>query len=202
MKYKNKKYRSQLPRHPKWDYRWDASYFITICTKDREHFFDKVENGIMILSPAGEIAHQYFAEIPQYFPFVELDSFQVMPNHVHGIITINKDNIEKPDLDSLQCNESSGDDDQNPAKIDNQDKNEHFSSISPKPGSLATIIRSYKSACTEKINKIQNDFHFQWQSRFHDHIIRDYKSYLRISEYIKRNPKNWKEDNHNIRNNK
>ena len=61
--------------------------------------------------------------------------------------------------------------------------------ISPKPGSLSAIIRSYKSAVTRHANRL--GFPFAWQPRFHDHIIRNENEYLRIHHYNLNNPKNW-----------
>jgi REP element-mobilizing transposase RayT len=46
-------------------------------------------DGEMQLSPTGILVEKYWHEIPQHFPYVELGSFVVMPNHVHGIIIIN-----------------------------------------------------------------------------------------------------------------
>lgn len=68
-------------------------------------------------------------------------------------------------------------------------KNIHMSSISPSTGSLATIIRSYKSAVTKSIHEIDPDF--QWQQSFYDHIIRTGMELARIRDYIKSNPKKW-----------
>ena len=47
-----------------WDYRWDGAYFITICTKDRKHFFGEIKNKKMILSNIGVIADILWHEIP------------------------------------------------------------------------------------------------------------------------------------------
>ena len=88
-KFQNK-YRIESTRLQKWDYGWNASYFITICTKKRKHYFGEIQNGEMLLSEIGIIAQKYWYEIPEHFPFVILDEFKVMPNHIHGIITINK----------------------------------------------------------------------------------------------------------------
>jgi hypothetical protein len=44
----------------------------------------------MHLSELGFMAEKFWLEIPEHFPFVELSDFVVMPNHVHGIIIINK----------------------------------------------------------------------------------------------------------------
>lgn len=60
---------------------------------------------------------------------------------------------------------------------------------------LSSIIGSYKSVVTKHAHKIHADF--AWQSRFHDHIIRDNKSYERIQNYILNNPKKWEEDSFN-----
>jgi REP element-mobilizing transposase RayT len=64
--------------------------------------------------------------------------------------------------------------------------------ISPKPGSVSTIIRSYKSVVTKHARKILPEF--GWQSRFYDHIIRNDGSYERIRQYIIDNPKKWEQD--------
>jgi len=67
-----------------------------------------------------------------------------------------------------------------------------MSNISPKPGSISTIIRSYKSIVTKHARKINPAF--AWQPRFYDHIIRNDESYGRIRQYITENPKNWEKD--------
>jgi len=170
-KYKNK-YRIPSARLRTWNYGWNASYFITICTKDRQHYFGDVINGQMHLTEIGKIAKTYWQEIPIHFPFVILDAFIIMPNHVHGIIIINK-TVETLHATSLPDNES-------------------MSGISPKPGSISTIIRSFKSA-VKKYGNI-NDIDFAWQTRFHDHIIRDEKSFNKIANYIRNNPAKWTDD--------
>ena len=38
----------------------------------------------------GRVAHQCWVDIPDHFPFVKLGAFVVMPNHVHGIVIIDK----------------------------------------------------------------------------------------------------------------
>lgn len=73
-----------------------------------------------------------------------------------------------------------------------RDKNQHFKNISPKVGSVSTIIRSYKSIVTSKAKAINPNF--AWQSRFHDHIIRDANSLSNIQNYISNNPQNWQND--------
>ena len=92
-KFKNK-YRISSARLQSWDYSNNGAYFITICTQNRNHFFGKIQNQEMHLSEIGKLAEKYWLEIPEHFPFVELGNFVVMPNHFHGILIINKINID------------------------------------------------------------------------------------------------------------
>ena len=57
---------------------------------------------------------------------------------------------------------------------------------------ISSIIGSYKSAVTKHANRL--GFKNGWQTRFHDHLIRNDAAYQRISDYIVNNPSNWKED--------
>jgi REP element-mobilizing transposase RayT len=84
------KYRIPSARLQHWDYGWNGSYFVTINTANRKHYFGVIIDGKMHLSEIGKLANKYWLEIPDHFPFVKLDVHQVMPNHVHGIITIDK----------------------------------------------------------------------------------------------------------------
>ena len=201
--YKNK-YRNDSTRLKGWDYRNDGAYYITICTKDRIHHFGSVENGEMILSEIGKLADEFWAEIPQHFPFVKLDEFVIMPNHTHGILVIDKNNASKNEdgdddtipvpVGTLHCNVPTGTPTPTgtePPIID-PPKNQQMQKISPKPGSISTIIRSFKSVTTKHARKIQPNF--AWQPRFHDHIIRNQLSHNNIRNYIKNNPQQWKED--------
>ncbi|CAM4237786.1 hypothetical protein [Gillisia limnaea] len=88
-KFQNK-YRSASARLKTWDYGWNGAYFVSICTQSRECFFGNISDGKMHLSEIGEIAHNFWIEIPNHFPFVKLGEFIVMPNHMHGIIIIDK----------------------------------------------------------------------------------------------------------------
>ncbi|MFH1563895.1 MAG: hypothetical protein ABIF11_10860 [Nitrospirota bacterium] len=142
---------------------------------------------MMILSGIGTIAEKYWYEIPTHFPFVDLGAFVVMPNHIHGIIIIDKSNEIMRDNYSVETpNLGVSTDD---AAIDN--KNDKWES-----GNLGVIINQYKRICTIHSRKIKPDF--AWQSRFYDHIVRDDESYHRISEYIINNPLNWEKDDYYV----
>ena len=192
----NNKYRTASARAPFWNYAWNAAYFITICTLNRQCWFGNIAvtqcrnvksrgdaksgrdakscvstTNIMQLSSLGHIANSCWHQIPKHFPFVELGPHIIMPNHVHGIVIINK-----PDHQSDQPSEW--------VQPGNQ--------FGPQSSNLASIVRGFKIGVTQNARQIHPDF--AWQSRYHDHIIRNEKSYHNISEYIVNNPLKWLED--------
>jgi len=191
-KFQNK-YRISSARLPQWDYRWTGAYFITICTHNREHYFGEIKNGQMQLSHIGVIADIMWYQIPHHSKNVELGAFVVMPNHVHGILILadtndTNDTVETLHATSLPSTEPS-------TEPPTEQKNEQMAKISPKPNSVSTIIRSYKSAVTKHAHRL--GFDFQWQTRFHDHIIRNDESFHKITNYIISNPANWQDDKFN-----
>ena len=213
-KYKNK-YRIESARLKNYDYRKNGSYFITICTKNREHFFGEIENDEMNLSKTGIIADVLWYEIANRLPNISLGEFVIMPNHIHGILNLNNDFCVDIVTDGIITDgiitdgiitdgivtdgivetlhaTSLPNPNPNPNPNTNHVKNEKMAEISPKPNSISTIIRSYKSAVTKHANRLK--LPNGWQPRFHDHIIRNEEEYVRISNYIRNNPKNWKED--------
>ena len=204
-KYQNK-YRIPTTRLQNWDYGSNGSYFITICTQKREHFFGEMINDEMELNETGDIANKYWDEIPEHFPFVELGNYIVMPNHVHGIIIINKsdedvnngiesnqaeiqlNNVETRLIASLPTNSHQTNDipiNKKPGGFAG-DKNPMFHK------NISRIIRWYKGRCTFEIGKLHGAF--DWQVRFHDHIIRNAESFEQIQNYIINNPGSWNND--------
>jgi putative transposase len=183
-KYKNK-YRIPSSRHQNWDYSSNGAYFITICTKNRMHHFGYIKDGIMYHNEIGLLAEKYWAEIPNHFNNVTLGNFQIMPNHTHGILIINN-LLNSGDLGDSINSEKSQDISKSIGQLrfQNQGKN-----------TISSMIGSFKSIVTKNAKIINPKF--GWQTRFHDHIIRDSASFERIQNYIANNPKNWKEDTFN-----
>jgi len=190
--FKNK-YRIASIRLQKWDYGWNGSYFITICTRGRQCFFGKIINRSMLLSAIGEIAEKFWFTIPDHFPFIKLDAFVVMPNHVHGIIIIDKKNGEKNvgagAVETRHCLVSTT---PSPRSLASPKTIGQKRFQNPGKNNLSSIIGSYKSVVSKHAHKINAEF--EWQERFYDHIIRDYRSFKNIRNYIKRNPENWNRD--------
>ncbi len=190
-KFKNK-YRIPSARLQSWDYGKNGSYFITICTKNREHFFGEIFNEKMHLNEIGIMADKYWKEIPIHFPFIELGKYVVMPNHVHGILTIIKNRIDQPScIDKASCRDKACLVSTTTTHESNKTNGQmRFQNQGKK--TISSITGSFKSVVTKNAHLINSDF--AWQPRFHDHVIRDAESFERIQIYIKNNPKNWKED--------
>src|SRR5205823_3318514 len=84
------RYRISSARLSNWDYSSNAAYFLTICTANRRHYFGEIINAEMRLSRIGQFANECWRNIPNHFPYFYLDAFVIMPNHVHGIVIIEK----------------------------------------------------------------------------------------------------------------
>ncbi|MCB0726375.1 MAG: transposase [Ignavibacteriae bacterium] len=189
-KFKNK-YRIESARLQSWDYGNNGAYFITICTKNREHFFGVITNEEMHLNETGKLADEYWVDIPNHYPFIELGNYTVMPNHVHGILIIEKSDFDKYVDGTNKDSDVGGGDAINRVCTDKRggvtgEKNPMFYD------NISRIIRWYKGRCTFEIHKINPGF--GWHPRFHDHIIRDAGSFERIQNYIADNPKKWNSD--------
>lgn len=190
-KYQNK-YRIPSARAQWWNYGWNGAYFITICTAGRNCFFGRIVNDKMELSRTGILADIFWYTIPQRIPHVELGDFVVMPNHMHGILILNKPGLGESDksapsppiVETLHATSVQG--------ASPPNKNQKMADMSPDAETVSAITRSYKSAVTFHANRL--GLENGWQPRFHDHIIRDDGEYQRISDYIVSNPKNWKDD--------
>jgi len=177
-KFQNK-YRITSARLQNWDYGRNAAYFVTICTQHREHYFGDITNGIMQLSEIGLIVENEWLKTFQMRPDMNLqmDEFVIMPNHFHAIIIIGANQYNTPRKNAMHCVSTNGD-----------YKNE----FGPQSKNLASIIRGFKIGVTKNARKIHADF--AWQSRFHDHIIRNDQSFLNIKNYIRNNPLKWTDD--------
>ena len=201
--FKNK-YRIPSARLTNWDYGSNASYFITICTKDSYCYFGEIVETRFIASSLGKLAEKHWQEIPHHFPYVKLDVFVVMPNHIHGILIIDKSQTENEIQNIGEIHLSVETQFITSQIIAPNTIKEPIIEQKPKGGGFAgninpmlndnisRIIRWYKGKCTFEMRKIHADF--AWQSRFHDHIIRNDESYKHIGQYILDNPARWQDD--------
>ena len=188
-------YRITSARLSNWDYSWKGFYFITICTKNRERYFGEIKNGKMQLSNVDVIANLLWSEIVSHTINAQLGEIVVTTNHVHGVLILDNYRSVGGDVVVVETLHATSLQRERQPPIHNESNNlinQKMSGISPKPNSISTIIRSYKSAVTKHANRLK--LNFEWQPRFYDHIIRNDDSFRRISNYIKNNPTKWEED--------
>lgn len=189
------KYRIPPARAQWWDYGNDGAYFITICTKGMKHYFGDIVDAKMQLSHIGLLVDVFWHEIKNHAKNIRLDAFQVMPNHIHGILILNGNERETD-------NETHTIDPTHDEETTRMVETAHALSLPPSPGqkrfqhqgsnTISSIIGSYKSAVSKHAHRL--GYEFEWQERFHDVIIRDEEAYIRIVHYIKNNPAKWDED--------
>ncbi len=175
------KRRKQL-RLKEYDYSQAGAYFVTICTYHREMKLGKISEGVMILSPIGEIAKRCWKEIPNHFPSVVADVFVVMPNHIHGIIVMLGDTFPVGARSPRP----------------QQTTNRATERRPYKKTTLGNVVGYFKYQSTKRISEIRNTSGTKiWQRNYFDHIIRDEQSFNRICEYILTNPERWTFDKEN-----
>jgi putative transposase len=167
MPYDPERHRRRSIRLDEYDYTRPGAYFITINTCRREHLFGQVVAGAMVPSDAGVIAAAAWRAIPHHFPHGALDEWVIMPDHLHGIIVIERSVIDQPQ----QC------------------------AGKPRgtvPGSLPAIVQNFKSVSTRRINEyFGTPGRRVWQEDYYEHIIRA-GEIDRIRRYIATNPARWR----------
>jgi putative transposase len=191
MKFDPQKHHRHSIRLQGYDYSQPGAYFITICTYHRECRFGEIIDGSMQLNICGKIIQACWDNLSCHFKFVVLDTFVIMPNHVHGIIVLNKeatfnqgeafpqDFIHQP---QSYCRNAS------PLQRPNGTKQR----------SLGAIIQNFKSISTRKINQINRSPGTPvWQRDYYEHIIRDEKALRACQQYIIENPLHWEDDEDN-----
>jgi putative transposase len=156
-----------------YDYSQPGAYFVTICTKDREHRFGEIVGGQMRQNDLAAVVQSCWDDLPNHYPNVGLDEFVIMPNHVHGIVIIMDDPVGAT---SRRPPTGAG---------------------KPRPY-LGNVVAYFKYQSAKRINEISNTpgAHV-WQRGYYDHIIRDNRSMERIRDYIRENPQRWSSDKEN-----
>jgi REP element-mobilizing transposase RayT len=175
--------RSVRPRD--YDNAQAGAYFVTICTYQRAPILGWIIDGGMWLGARSQIVEACWAAISEHFPQVELDSFVVMPNHLHRIILIG-DLAEDPALRPAETGATCR---------------------APTPGrkprlegrTLDHVVRAFKAASTKALRELEMDStpELIWQRGYHEHLFRGEAALARISQYIADNPAIWAFDHDN-----
>ncbi|MBI1194230.1 MAG: transposase [Gammaproteobacteria bacterium] len=154
-----------------YNYSGAGFYFITVCTRNRECLFGDVVDREMRPNPLGRIVADEWINTANIRTDIELDDWMVMPNHFHGILIVADGEGTARRAPTV----------------------ERFGR--PVAGSVPTIIRSFKSAVTKRINKFRQTPRANvWQRNFWEHIVRNELELKGLREYILNNPAQWELD--------
>lgn len=160
-------------RTPAYDYSAPGLYFVTACTHDRRCLFGEIAGEHMVLNECGRIVESCWQAIPEHFPDIELDEFVVMPNHVHAILGI---------VEPVGATHGSP----------------PGTSRGPGHRSLGAIVGTFKTAVTQRINRLRaTPGALVWQRSYYEHVIRNERALDAIRQYIADNPRRWAEDGEN-----
>ena len=152
------------------DYAETGAYFVTICTDDRACILGRIVDGGVSLSDAGRVVQTVWEGLPTSHPGVRIDQFVVMPNHVHGIIWLERDCVEADRVGARFI----------------------------APLSLGGLVRAFKARCARAIGQAWGRTGLaRWQRNYHDRIVRDEAELDWIRRYIVENPFNWASDPEN-----
>ncbi|HKD27284.1 MAG TPA: transposase [Xanthobacteraceae bacterium] len=153
-----------------YDYTCAGAYFVTICAQDQACLFGNVVDGCMCLDDAGHMLGMLWNDIPARFADVEIDTFVVMPNHVHGIVVL-------PDA-----------------------ANGVTRRAAPALGEVVAAFKSATTVQYIHGVKTRAWPAFRrrlWQRNYYEHLVRDEKALDRIRRYIDENPARWALDDEN-----
>ena len=84
----------KAPRLQNFDYNSCGAYFITICTENRRCILSNiVGTGVLDcprveLTKYGEIAEKYIKQLDEFYNHISIDSYVIMPNHIHILLFI------------------------------------------------------------------------------------------------------------------
>lgn len=164
----------------------EGIYFVTLCTWFRQQMFGRIVGTDSVahieLTDVGRAVDACWHAIPNHFPHVRLGEMQIMPDHLHGILVLDR-RVGDGTVEATQWVASTD-------AVDGVDARPR----GPQRGSLGAIIGAFKSATTKRMNRMNGTMGKRlWQPNFHERIIREYHGERgRIAKYIAENPMNWK----------
>jgi putative transposase len=183
-------------RIPGRDYAQAGAYFVTACTHQRLPLFGRIEDGRMILNEYGRCVQAAWDALPERFAHVDLDEFVIMPDHVHGIITLTSRAIPHEALNvprSPRPNNFVGAGSPRPAPtpvpkfLPAVGHHEPNANSAAEP--LGQVIGHFKYAATRSINALRVYGRAPvFQRGYYERIIRDDSQWRYIGWYIQRNP--------------
>src|SRR5918994_7193191 len=167
----------------------DGAYFVTICTQDRTHVFGTVVDGEMHSNAYGREVANCWLWLADRYPYVHLDEWIVMPEHMHGIVVItdgmNTDGLCRGGSRTAQTRTAS------PAGfVDGPNVGKDRSgSVPPKRKPLGRLAAAFKTVSTRRVNDLRSTSGVRlWQRNYYERVIRNDKSLHAARRYIVNNP--------------
>lgn len=166
-----------------YDYAQEGAYFVTLCAEARQCLFGEIVDEEMRLNAFGEIVVAEWVRTATVRPYVELDAFVVMPNHVHGIIVLTNDRM--PGRGHVRATHRVA-----PTETGRLE--------GPPSGSIGAILGQFKSLTAKSVNRLRGTPGLPvWQRNYYEHVIRNERELERAREYIVNNPAKWMLDREN-----
>lgn len=173
----DRRHNRQSNRWQVHDYAAGGTYFVTVCTEGRVCLFGEVRDGRMYSNASGLIVEQEWMGTGVIRPDVDIDVFAVMPNHLHGLVTIT------PPATSIAVWDAE------------TSRRAHSGVPLRRPRSLSSIVGQFKATSTRTINELRGTPGAKvWQRGFHDRMVRNDEEFDRIASYIVTNPDRWMDD--------
>ena len=79
-------------RLKQYNYKKDGIYFITMCIQNRECLLGEISENKMLLNNIGRTVEKELLKIQKIFKQSNINIYQIMPNHIHFIMKIEKKN--------------------------------------------------------------------------------------------------------------
>ena len=159
-------------RLPGYDYAQVGFYFVTVCSQGQQPLFGQVVEAHVELNEFGHVVSDSWGWLAENYPFVELDEWVVMPNHLHGIMVIT-----------------------NGCRGGSRTAPTTASNLGTIRKPLGRLIGAFKTVSTKKINQMRGAPGTAiWQRNYYEHVVRGDESLQDIREYIVNNPANWEFD--------
>jgi len=179
-------------RLPEYDYAQAGAYYVTIVAWHRECLFGEMVDKEMMLSRFGLVAKQQWEKLPNRFPNIELGAYMIMPNHIHGIISIAKRRGTVPVPKKYGVNEISNDND-----ISSEIQGGETPPL--RTPTLGQIVAYFKYQSTKEMNLLDDTGTVTkfWQRNYYEHVIRNETDLQNKTDYIEANPLLWDEDDEN-----
>jgi REP element-mobilizing transposase RayT len=185
-------------RLKEYDYSQAGAYFVTVCAWKKECLFGEIKNGEMLLNEYDEIVMKCWNDLPHRYYYAQLDEFVIMPNHVHGIVSLSNVGAQFIAPFRTTTMEKQGVIKKGVINIAPTENNSVKQGEMNHAPTVGDIVRGFKARCTHAINKIRNSTAVPvWQRNYYEHIIREDQELYAIREYIRYNPLKWDEDEEN-----